>query len=156
MKLSCMSFNFYSRPCGRGDRYRREQEQKEDAFLLTPLREGRPVPSRWLPSATSNFYSRPCGRGDQHVYSFLPVCKISTHAPAGGATPFGHKKIRLCGLFLLTPLREGRQLLRRRSEGQIVKISTHAPAGGATKPIQPSQNGCKNFYTRPCGRGDPA
>ena len=56
--------------------------------------------------------------------------------------------------FLLTPLREGRLLLRLfcvRVDG----ISTHAPAGGATL-ILPQQSFTLHFYSRPCGRGDPA
>ena len=79
-----------------------------------------------------NFYSRPCGRGDEadvcgrnaviistHAPAggatykvstrVLTVRCISTHAPAGGATAssaFSHNS----SLFLLTPLREGRQL----------------------------------------------
>ena len=57
--------DFYSRPCGRGDEASlREGKWISGKFLLTPLREGR--------------------------LCFLPVAaddvKISTHAPAGGAT----------------------------------------------------------------------
>ena len=56
-------------------------------FLLTPLREGR----RRFPSrpyrADGNFYSRPCGRGDVcAVPRRILRRRISTHAPAGGAT----------------------------------------------------------------------
>ena len=104
-----------------------------DAFLLTPLREGRPFPITEAASS-SYFYSRPCGRGDQSRLPSPCWCRISTHAPAGGATnarglpyfllhisthaPAGGatavglnpKKQML--LFLLTPLREGRPLLR--------------------------------------------
>ena len=124
-------WNFYSRPCGRGDQlcalYGKE------AF---------------------NFYSRPCGRGDTWIgVGLAKSLEISTHAPAGGATvkdiailrelilisthaPAGGATIRNAGLirdgdlFLLTPLREGRRGTRS--------------AGGHKK----------NFYSRPCGRGD--
>ena len=54
-------------------------------FLLTPLREGRPLDS----SASS-------------------LRSISTHAPAGGAT-FESAITGVAKTFLLTPLREGRQ-----------------------------------------------
>ena len=37
-----MTVNFYSRPCGRGDKKRPGASQKGVVFLLTPLREGRP------------------------------------------------------------------------------------------------------------------
>ena len=78
--------------------------------------------------------------------------RISTHAPAGGATkssaasamsaiflltPLREGRPRdlweFTGLreFLLTPLREGRHL-RRKAPRQEPGISTHAPAGGAT------------------------
>ena len=55
---------------------------------------------------------------------------ISTHAPAGGATKF----------------------FRIQRENSV--ISTHAPAGGATLMTSVSISHLKNFYSRPCGRGD--
>ena len=80
----------------------------------------------------TDFYSRPCGRGDPvgFLRAFY-VNRISTHAPAGGAT-FGAVCLRL-----------------------IFVISTHAPAGGATPQPRPAL-AClsSNFYSRPCGRGD--
>ena len=98
---------FYSRPCGRGDRTR----------------------SRLFP-ACPNFYSRPCGRGDAALAKAFLLDKISTHAPAGGATRADRMQ-NADGSFLLTPLREGRQAtLCAWRMGRI--ISTHAPAGGAT------------------------
>ena len=57
---------------------------------------------------------------------------ISTHAPAGGAT---------------LPPSSGRTQPR---------ISTHAPAGGATRSARTLLPKRENFYSRPCGRGDPA
>ena len=57
--------NFYSRPCGRGDLSQFAAVCAPDfSFLLTPLREGRPMLNRF---------------GDWAM-------QISTHAPAGGAT----------------------------------------------------------------------
>ena len=56
--------HFYSRPCGRGDRSGIPYEVLHSLFLLTPLREGR------LTASTS------CSAAG----------RISTHAPAGGAT----------------------------------------------------------------------
>ena len=56
--------DFYSRPCGRGDEIADAELTQRVKFLLTPLREGRPVVL-----AAAN---RPA--------------QISTHAPAGGAT----------------------------------------------------------------------
>ena len=63
-----------------------KQECKFLKFLLTPLREGRPV--RQLPArpVLRHFYSRPCGRGDDYWKADFLYEMISTHAPAGGAT----------------------------------------------------------------------
>ena len=58
-----------------------------DAFLLTPLREGR----RTI------------------LFSICSALHISTHAPAGGATGDFELLTGSKYLFLLTPLREGRQ-----------------------------------------------
>ena len=125
-----------------------------ELFLLTPLREGRHEPLA-EGIVRVNFYSRPCGRGDFGLHILAGFAQIiSTHAPAGGATPAnagwiksgGHFYSRPCGRgderlciryhmgayeFLLTPLREGRRGCNDSEEGSI-QISTHAPAGGAT------------------------
>ena len=129
--------DFYSRPCGRGDQgaacaYRRAGQ----GFLLTPLREGRPylngrhdVREQFL--LTPLREGRP-GRTRRNLYA----ARISTHAPAGGATrghgrrhiKHSHFYSRPCGRgdgsgsakqkagdgFLLTPLREGRLYRRNR------------------------------------------
>ena len=56
-----------------------------------------------------HFYSRPCGRGDAAIKNRnIGYDMISTHAPAGGAT-VDTLQGSLTKLFLLTPLREGRQ-----------------------------------------------
>ena len=120
MKLSCMSFNFYSRPCGRGDHcglrvlcnhghisthapaggatcMSTSNTAGQKIFLLTPLREGRlhAAPAQRNPG---NFYSRPCGRGDTIGLRRETSSCISTHAPAGGATAIFHKSVmRFCG-----------------------------------------------------------
>ena len=55
-------------------------------FLLTPLREGRQM-NHFRFHSVQDFYSRPCGRGDYMSKVFDDTySKISTHAPAGGAT----------------------------------------------------------------------
>ena len=56
---------------------------------------------------------------------------ISTHAPAGGATQGNPGVIFTPHVFLLTPLREGRQDEIAGLRCGFI-ISTHAPAGGAT------------------------
>ena len=123
--------HFYSRPCGRGDRFCEEYLKSGNAFLLTPLREGRPgSPEPVLP--LHHFYSRPCGRGDGCAPRPGGVLdEISTHAPAGGATQLGKEAAQFLG-----------------------GISTHAPAGGATGNQPLSHWHFLYFYSRPCGRGD--
>ena len=144
--------HFYSRPCGRGDRYANLEKRDREKFLLTPLREGRlylPFPCRRCFAA---FLLTPLREGRQIIrkYFGLPeqflltplregrldglcdlayVPSISTHAPAGGATSASSRSVMRRG-FLLTPLREGRQ--------------THTPHTATSG----------NFYSRPCGRGD--
>ena len=123
--------DFYSRPCGRGDPWRRAERRKR-----------------------AYFYSRPCGRGDEaHTDTVDGLKTISTHAPAGGATcssqiskptspvflltplregrPALHVPAAFLTKFLLTPLREGRRF-RQAARPSAPPISTHAPAGGAT------------------------
>ena len=60
----------------------------------------------------------------------LPRFRISTHAPAGGATDIHFDWV---------------------GPGPI---STHAPAGGATHPLIRFLQMPAYFYSRPCGRGD--
>ena len=82
--------------------------EREAAFLLTPLREGRQSSFHRLGNAIL-FLLTPLREG-RHVLSvtYPDVDGISTHAPAGGAT-FGMVKAAWQNLvFLLTPLREGR------------------------------------------------
>ena len=62
---------------------------------------------------------------------FLNAYRISTHAPAGGATTVAKFLTEIGAAFLLTPLREGRHR-RERLPRLRLSISTHAPAGGAT------------------------
>ena len=104
--------DFYSRPCGRGDKIHAVLSLEIVPFLLTPLREGRRKVGRQGRCPAHHFYSRPCGRGDQARAKLPP---------------------ELGRLFLLTPLREGRHVCQLRTVDRHV-ISTHAPAGGATKP----------------------
>ena len=81
--------NFYSRPCGRGDKRNRSTKlQSEDNFYSRPCGRGdRCGKSR--NRLADDFYSRPCGRGDQKAMKLLYAKFISTHAPAGGATNRG-------------------------------------------------------------------
>ena len=144
---------FYSRPCGRGDARLRMLLCFLPQFLLTPLREGRRGHGGHDINGAAYFYSRPCGRGDEAA----------------------RRRINERIEFLLTPLREGR-LHDPGADQDVRPISTHAPAGGATRcnrddrghghisthaPAGGATSGAgangiarSHFYSRPCGRGD--
>ena len=55
--------NFYSRPCGRGDRHGRNESCSAPYFYSRPCGRGDPR-ALGRDSAAKYFYSRPCGRGD--------------------------------------------------------------------------------------------
>ena len=102
-----------------------------NSFLLTPLREGRPE-SKAL---------RAAGRQ-----------RISTHAPARGATNTGDSSDAATA-FLLTPLREGRPKARYRTFCPNAFLLTPLREGrpGAARYADPAGI---YFYSRPCERGD--
>ena len=75
-------FDFYSRPCGRGDALWLKKFAT-DKFLLTPLREGRRLPRRPAGSGRVYFYSRPCGRGDPTTPSSRPTSQNFYSRPCG-------------------------------------------------------------------------
>ena len=84
---------------------------------------------------------------------WLNLRSISTHAPAGGATPSVSCVPFTLIVFLLTPLREGRRGTAAQ-DAHFGQISTHAPAGGATVRRSWLLLQRQHFYSRPCGRGD--
>ena len=144
---------FNSRPCERGDGWRRYKRLCFAAFQFTPLREGRPEPGDLLPGQQPDFNSRPCERGDGVTWhSWTTRGSISIHAPARGAT------LTICfyvggNAFQFTPLREGRLSSLFCCCGGY-SISIHAPARGATR--HGFFTGCTSpyFNSRPCERGD--
>ena len=123
-------------------------------FLLTPLREGRPVSFRCPAASHGHFYSRPCGRGDDRspVRNWLSHTFLLTPLREGRRSCVSDK--RISSQFLLTPLREGRRSGADHA-GKAYAISTHAPAGGATPQAGAHAGQHHHFYSRPCGRGDP-
>ena len=121
-------------------------------FLLTPLREGRPSPHGCI-AAAPHFYSRPCGRGDQlRRFRECEHQRISTHAPAGGATSRGRRKPIGLSRFLLTPLREGRPPEAFVTVKSALFLLTPLREGRPWERARPQA--AKHFYSRPCGRGD--
>ena len=151
--LLCSAFDFYSRPCGRGDinclchscavRSISTHAPAGGAtstgprpritwqFLLTPLREGR-LGDLYTCASSQIFLLTPLREGRHWpVLKHLISRVISTHAPAGGATIGVKLDFDGQTQFLLTPLREGRHA-QASVLGSMLIISTHAPAGGAT------------------------
>ena len=145
-------------------------------FLLTPLREGRLLrcnrriwglsisthapaggatfSSEVFQGKASDFYSRPCGRGDQGKSAGKFVASsISTHAPAGGATR-RNRDDRGHGHISTHAPAGGATDCTRYIAFRREAISTHAPAGGATRGRPTLKRWQRNFYSRPCGRGD--
>ncbi len=105
---------FLLTPLREGRRGSEGTKSELSAFLLTPLREGRPGNQPLSHWHFLYFYSRPCGRGDAVCGRGGVIWRnISTHAPAGGATPVLMGRSIRNILFLLTPLREGRRLENR-------------------------------------------
>ena len=144
-------------------------------FLLTPLREGRPGDQALCHWHLFYFYSRPCGRGDVFSFSRRKACSDHFYSrpcgrgdvlrsmaqlraadfysrPCGRGDMDDAQKLLDEGKFLLTPLREGRPL--GQSLAAVISISTHAPAGGATPSVPTRGPEERDFYSRPCGRGD--
>ena len=169
--------HFYSRPCGRGD-----VTYIDDAKVMELISTHAPAGGATygfevtLFDEDYYFYSRPCGRGDQKPEVRTIRRYISTHAPAGGATRVCHHRCRQndnfysrpCGRgdneinigqrhgsqFLLTPLREGRQVLKRLVRIGTVFLLTPLREGRLLR-IFKKQKIKLYFYSRPCGRGDP-
>ena len=127
---SCRPENFYSRPREGGD------FQKNFIFFAFPSyfysrpREGGDPCQRRRNPGRSNFYSRPREGGDKPLSLTDLAIKISTHAPARGATA------------------------RENSSVEAWEISTHAPARGATSDMISSLPIHMNFYSRPREGGD--
>ena len=145
--------DFYSRPCGRGDRRRGRQVRADQISTHAPAGGA----TSWCCALFLCMrISTHAPAGGATHRKLLPVRPyyISTHAPAGGATFRRLASTCRWSLFLLTPLREGRlaifmilQLMtvyfysrpcgRGDQTASVAKlgyqpISTHAPAGGAT------------------------
>ena len=104
----CVTASFLLTPLREGRLGRRCGSGGDVGFLLTPLREGR----RAKPCKSGqrkHFYSRPCGRGDPHRQPCPNQKRDFYSRPCGRGDSILFKNIFEKCLFLLTPLREGRQ-----------------------------------------------
>ena len=101
---------FLLTPLREGRRASSQMRTNICGFLLTPLREGRPDASLAPELFTRLFLLTPLREGRHDLQSRITTMnRISTHAPAGGATKLTTGEVN-------TDI-----------------ISTHAPAGGATQ-----------------------
>ena len=127
--------------------------RQSSIFLLTPLREGRHR-GHDQNFGRIRFLLTPLREGRRDSEFLLAVAgKISTHAPAGGATAPPSTPKPAHTPFLLTPLREGRPSSNNSTAERSVFLLTPLREGrprGTRAMAQPSIN----FYSRPCGRGD--
>ena len=146
--------NFYSRPCGRGDR--RRLAACVDRLISTHAPAGGATQSTendteqkyistHAPAGGATAGGEP-GAGERHA--------ITTHAPAGGATRKGLDMDAQKLVFLLTPLREGRRSGSR--PAQSPRYFYSRPCGRGDQAVRRCRATTANFYSRPCGRGDKA
>ena len=167
--------DFYSRPCGRGDLVGAEFADDRYDFYSRPCGRGDDHAGQ-ANAGEGDFYSRPCGRGDKLYLCGCLSAKISTHAPAGGATILEYARSGIAPISTHAPAGGATPL--GLFAALVAQISTHAPAGGATEKNEIVRGGIKflltplregrleamskvkrkppNFYSRPCGRGDAA
>ena len=144
--------DFYSHPCGRGDSIPAHWCVFEIISTHAPA-GGATRSTRASRQSRRNFYSRPCGRGDTPSASLWRPPSYFYSRPCGRGDDVEGSAANTAGVFLLTPLREGRHTAAA-PVNPTSCISTHAPAGGATRGTScPCLSLC-NFYSRPCGRGD--
>ena len=123
-------------------------------FLLTPLREGRPgVPIEPVSEKYISTHA-PAGGATRNAFRAAQRQLISTHAPAGGATSRDLYSVLACAAISTHAPAGGATGTSASSESPQMLISTHAPAGGATGPDRCESIFERDFYSRPCGRGD--
>ena len=100
-------------------------------FLLTPLREGRPVVPV-MPISVCTFLLTPLREGRREKGRCKRQAEhISTHAPAGGATGELANAYKYLRISTHAPA-GGATRRESRTRAFHPPISTHAPAGGAT------------------------
>ena len=172
--MSKKTFDFYSRPCGRGDKLAASASRLRIISTHAPA-GGATVGRGAVRIQLYNFYSRPCGRGDTAVSADEPSTAqfLLTPLREGRRMVYdnrnGHFNFysRPCGrgdaralfwhgkykYFYSRPCGRGDVKMILESESKII-ISTHAPAGGATNLIIIMSSAFDYFYSRPCGRGD--
>mgnify|MGYP004500840723 CR=1 FL=1 len=142
---------FNSRPCGRGDLGNGGIISASNLFQFTPLREGRPTPTR-PESLLTNFNSRPCGRGDAVFQIIARRDFYFNSRPCGRGDRKRLQSFPQQLLFQFTPLREGRPTPTR-PESLLTNFNSR-PCGRGDAVFQIIARRDFYFNSRPCGRGD--
>ena len=123
--------DFYSRPCGRGDRSTAIIRSRCTYFYSRPCGRG-DAQTAGVSAVSTYFYSRPCGRGDGRILLRIGKLENFYSRPCGR----GDCYIRCCGgfrrYFYSRPCGRG-DFTHCENSPRRRDISTHAPAGGATK-----------------------
>ena len=123
--------NFYSRPCGRGDRMRELYARQK-------------LISTHAPAGGATFITSTAGT----------IREISTHAPAGGATRRRSTGWRTTAQnFYSRPCGRG-DFPGRSHAGRRCLYFYSRPCGRGDRAGSPRYGLCADFYSRPCGRGD--
>ena len=123
---------FLLTPLREGRRASSQMRTNICGFLLTPLREGRPDASLAPELFTRLFLLTPLREGRHDLQSRITTMnRISTHAPAGGATKLTTGEVNTDIISTHAPA--GGATNRRTQPAARQSISTHAPAGGATR-----------------------
>ena len=107
-----------------------KRKPRRSLFLLTPLREGRPLTLYFVSSTLNISTHAPAGGATKLDAETNTLSVISTHAPAGGATLRRYPAACRTSHFYSRPCGRGDQC-----EGTPLFFATY-------------------FYSRPCGRGD--
>ena len=99
---------FYSRPCGRGDAQTAGVSAVSTYFYSRPCGRG-DAQTAGVSAVSTYFYSRPCGRGDNKCTCSRPDFLYFYSRPCGRGDATCPSRWSTPWLFLLTPLREGRR-----------------------------------------------
>ena len=126
-----LSSHFNSRPCERGDKGGDKMSPKLGNFNSRPCERG-DINFQFLPAWPKHFNSRPCERGDTALPAPWKSRPNFNSRPCERGDAWPLRCLKICCLFQFTPLREGRQNVRRVGD-HTVAISIHAPARGATE-----------------------
>ena len=143
---------FNSRPSARGDQQSAAYRPQRGNFNSRPSARG-DVSEMVRVLTGGHFNSRPSARGDASVTGGFTTKSYFNSRPSARGDRAGCFPSYLMVKFQFTPLREGRQIIKRLHSGRSL-ISIHAPPRGATINSLPVCAAFLDFNSRPSARGD--